>query len=140
MSVYSLDPDELGTFDLVMFFGLLYHLEYPLLGVEKVAAMMRKTLLMQSYSMVMPGREELPLARFQPDGIWSGPPENPIHDPTVLWEPNAACVKGMLQHVGLVNIEQLQGAPTGRRQAIVRRLRPKSPWNTSIQFRAEKAD
>lgn len=36
------------TFDLVMFFGLLYHLEYPLMGVEKVTAMTSGTLLVAS--------------------------------------------------------------------------------------------
>jgi tRNA (mo5U34)-methyltransferase len=51
MSVYEINTADLGTFDLVMFFGLLYHLAYPLLGVEKVAAVTSGTPLIQSYSL-----------------------------------------------------------------------------------------
>jgi tRNA (mo5U34)-methyltransferase len=43
-SIYALDPSVMGTFDLVMFFGLLYHLKHPLLGTKKVAAMTSGTL------------------------------------------------------------------------------------------------
>ena len=68
-SVYTLDPAVLGTFDLVMFFGLLYHLEYPLLGVEKVAAMTSGTLLVQSYTLETAALTDQSLARFRPHGI-----------------------------------------------------------------------
>ena len=137
-SVYVLDPAILGTFDVVMFFGLLYHLEYPLLGIEKVAAMTSGTLLIQSWTLETAWLTDQSLARFQPHGIMSGPKDNPIHDPTVYWEPNAACIRDMLDHVGLVNIERLAGRePTvGRR--IARRLRRgTSTWNSSAQFRAQ---
>src|SRR5580700_5307011 len=62
MSVYDLDPQELGTFDLVMFFGLLYHLPNPLLGVEKVAAMTSGTLLVQSRTLEIESLADVPLA------------------------------------------------------------------------------
>jgi len=35
-SVYDLDPKTLGTFDIVLFLGVLYHLKYPVLAVDKV--------------------------------------------------------------------------------------------------------
>ena len=35
-SVYNLDPDVLGTFDVVLFCGVLYHLRYPLLGIDNL--------------------------------------------------------------------------------------------------------
>ncbi len=138
LSVYSLDPAVLGTFDLVMFFGLLYHLEYPLLGIEKVAAMTTGTLLIQSFTMETSSLTDQSLARFRPHGVISGPKDSPIHDPTVFWEPNAACIEDMLDHVGLVNIERLSGpqSPLGRR--IARRLRHRT-WNSGAQFRAQAA-
>jgi tRNA (mo5U34)-methyltransferase len=141
MSVYELDPKEFGTFDLVMFFGLLYHVAHPLLAIEKVAAMTKGTLLIQSYTLETASEEEVPLARFQWNGIMSGPVENPIHDPTVFWEPNAACVNDMLRHVGFVNIERLPGPKPPPRTALVRRLRPRkyAMWNSSAQFRADKS-
>jgi tRNA (mo5U34)-methyltransferase len=35
-SIYDLDPDKLGRFDLVLCCGVLYHLRYPLLGLDNV--------------------------------------------------------------------------------------------------------
>jgi tRNA (mo5U34)-methyltransferase len=35
-SVYQLDPDVLGHFDVVLFCGVLYHLRYPLLGIDNL--------------------------------------------------------------------------------------------------------
>ena len=87
LSIYTLDPAVFGTFDLVMFFGLLYHLEHPLLGVEKVAAMTSGTLLVQSYTLETAALADQSIARFQPHGIESGPKDNPIFDPTVFWDP-----------------------------------------------------
>ena len=140
-SVYELDPSVMGTFDLVMFFGLLYHLKHPLLGIEKVAAMTSGTLLIQSWTLETTALTDQPLARFQAHGLASGPKENPVHDPSVYWEPNAACIRDMLDHVGLVNIERLPGLEPTTRERIVRRLRPRTypTWNGSTQFRAQAA-
>jgi tRNA (mo5U34)-methyltransferase len=38
-SIYDLSPDELDQFDLVMCFGVLYHLKHPMLAIERLAAM-----------------------------------------------------------------------------------------------------
>jgi tRNA (mo5U34)-methyltransferase len=35
-SVYDLDPERLGYFDTVFFCGVLYHLRYPLLGIDNL--------------------------------------------------------------------------------------------------------
>ncbi|MGF1582028.1 MAG: class I SAM-dependent methyltransferase [Gemmataceae bacterium] len=35
-SVYSLSPKTLGEFDVVLFLGVLYHLRYPLLAVDRI--------------------------------------------------------------------------------------------------------
>jgi tRNA (mo5U34)-methyltransferase len=142
MSIYDLDPSELGTFDLVMCFGLLYHLPDPLGGMQKLAAMASGTVLIQSYTIETSTMSDIPLARLQPHGLMSGPRENPIFDPTVYWEPNAACIGAMLDHVGLVDIERLPGPPPSGRERLVRRLRPRryAIWNSSAQFRARVAE
>ena len=36
MSVYDLNPEELGMFDVVAFTGLFYHLKHPLLAFERI--------------------------------------------------------------------------------------------------------
>jgi len=37
-NTYDLDPARLGTFDLVIYAGVLYHLRYPLLGLDRLRA------------------------------------------------------------------------------------------------------
>lgn len=39
MSVYEATPDRLGTFDVVFFFGVLYHLRHPLLALDLLSAL-----------------------------------------------------------------------------------------------------
>ena len=137
-SVYDLDPETLGTFDLVMFFGVLYHLQDPLLGIQKVAAMTSGTLLVQSRTLETFSTQ--PLAHFQEHGLLSGQKDNRIQDSSVIWLPNAACIRAMLSQVGMVNIEQIGGArkPTTR-ETVARRLFPKRypTWHSGAQFRAE---
>jgi tRNA (mo5U34)-methyltransferase len=35
-SVYTLSPRDLGTFDVILFLGVLYHLRYPLLALDRL--------------------------------------------------------------------------------------------------------
>ena len=38
MDVYELHPDKIGTFDIVLFMGVLYHVKHPLLALERVCS------------------------------------------------------------------------------------------------------
>ena len=37
--IYELTPERIGRFDVVLFFGVLYHLKHPLLALERVCAL-----------------------------------------------------------------------------------------------------
>jgi tRNA (mo5U34)-methyltransferase len=104
-SVYDLHPATFGTFDLVLFYGVLYHLKHPLLALEKIHAVCSGTLLMQTA--MCSNASDTPTAEFHPFGIDSGPPEDPHRDPTCFWFPNRACCIAMLAHAGYRRIEQL---------------------------------
>lgn len=47
--VYDIDPATLGTFDIVLFFGVLYHLKHPLLALEKVCAVTEDLALIETF-------------------------------------------------------------------------------------------
>jgi SAM-dependent methyltransferase len=49
LDVDELDPAEIGTFDYILFFGVLYHLRHPLLGLEKICALARDSVFIESY-------------------------------------------------------------------------------------------
>ena len=49
LDVEELTPERVGLFDYVLFFGVLYHLRNPLLGLEKICALTRDTALVETF-------------------------------------------------------------------------------------------
>lgn len=112
-SVYDLNPRGFGTFDIVFFFGVLYHLRNPILALEKIRTVCTGTMLLQTANMEIPSEGDAALARFYPFGMPSGPPEKPQFDPTVFWMPNASCTRAMVEHSGFQNVELLPSQNVG---------------------------
>src|SRR5712691_5486106 len=50
-SVYSLSPEKFGTFDLILFFGVLYHLRYPLLAIDRMRTVSKGDVLIETHTM-----------------------------------------------------------------------------------------
>jgi tRNA (mo5U34)-methyltransferase len=48
-SVYDLDVQTIGKFDIVLFFGVLYHLRYPLLALDKLYEVCAEDLYLESF-------------------------------------------------------------------------------------------
>lgn len=135
-NVYDLNPRTFGTFDVVFFFGVLYHLRHPLLALEKIFSVCAGTILLQTANFESRDLVDVPIAKFHPCGIQSGTPEKPMFDPTVFWLPNAECVRAMLKHVGFHQINTL----TENVGVVVRAQQPvktsgfppdqtKAPWS-----------
>jgi len=53
-SVYALTAAELGEYDIVLFFGVLYHLRYPLLAIDRIRAVSRGEVYVETH--VVPRR------------------------------------------------------------------------------------
>jgi tRNA (mo5U34)-methyltransferase len=89
-NLYELTAAELGTFDIVLFLGLLYHLPDPLGALRIVRNLTRQRIVLETLVLDF-GREldELPLMRFFAGSTWAG-------DPTNYWGPNVRCVEEML--------------------------------------------
>jgi tRNA (mo5U34)-methyltransferase len=109
MQVYDLARSE-ESWDLVLFMGVLYHLRYPLLGLDIVARRVRRLLIFQT--LTMPGTEEAePPADFsiheRERMLDPGWPRMAFiehrlaGDPTNWWAPNHAGVQAMLRSAGL---------------------------------------
>lgn len=68
-SVYELPP-EMGTFDIVLFLGVFYHLRYPLLALDRISEITDQYLLLESHfldnSLVLSDRSKVPLAEIDP--------------------------------------------------------------------------
>ncbi len=50
-SVYTLSPEALGEFDLILFFGVLYHLRYPLLAIDRIRGVSRGDVLIETHTL-----------------------------------------------------------------------------------------
>jgi tRNA (mo5U34)-methyltransferase len=90
-----IEPDDLsaekvgGTFDLVFFMGVLYHLRNPLATLEKVAAVTGDTLILETHVNLQFG-EKRSCAAFYPTDECNA-------DPTNWWGPNPLCVQDLLR-------------------------------------------
>ena len=89
-NLYELTPADVGTFDIVLFLGLLYHLPDPLGALRVVRNLTRQRMYLETLILDFGGElDELPLMRFFAGSSWAG-------DPTNYWGPNVRCVEEML--------------------------------------------
>lgn len=104
-NVYDLSPEQLGTFDVVLFLGVLYHLRHPLLALDRIRPLCRSLLIVESLvcdarvftgfetgeplAQLAPGLVDVPLAQFLPVGRYH-------RDSTNKWVPNAAGLRALL--------------------------------------------
>jgi len=51
LDVYDLHPDRIGTFDIVLFLGVLYHVKHPLLALERVCSVSTDMVIVESYAL-----------------------------------------------------------------------------------------
>ena len=110
MNVYDLEPGRLGTFDLVLFYGVFYHLKHPQHALERIRSICTGTLLFQTHTWEEPAVKDTPSARFYPHGMLSGL-QGEHYDATVFWLFNQACCTAMLDHVGFTELEVLSRDP-----------------------------
>ncbi|MDZ4278518.1 MAG: DUF1698 domain-containing protein [Dehalococcoidia bacterium] len=87
-----------GSFDIVLFFGVLYHERHPLLALEHLARLTREYAVVETHY-IRSGSQ--PLLRFYPGGSFN-------QDPTNFWGPTLTCVELMLKDVGFRTVSLLQ--------------------------------
>lgn len=96
--VLDLSPQTLGTFDVVLFLGVLYHMRHPLLALERVAAMTGELLIVESH--VIGGDANTPVMRFYPKDELEGDFSN-------WWGPSTSCIDAMLHDVGFDDVRMV---------------------------------
>ena len=131
VDVMSLSPERLGTFDVVLFLGVLYHVPDPLAALEKVSAMTADLLIVETViDMIGISR---PAAAFYPGRELND-------DPTNWWGPNEAAVAGLLEAVGFTRVECVTpppSAPYRAARAVWHALKGKNDLRSA--FRQDRA-
>jgi tRNA (mo5U34)-methyltransferase len=104
-SVYELSPQQLGTFDVVLFLGVLYHLRHPLLALERVCELTRHTAVIESHVIDNALNTPRPVMEFYEIDELGGQYDN-------WWGPNTQCLEQMIRSAGFVETQVLRREPT----------------------------
>ena len=114
MDVYDLARTS-ETFDVVLFLGVLYHLRYPLLGLDLVAEKVGGTLVLQTLTSPVGQTREVPTDLPFDDREQLADPAWPsmafiehrlADDPTNWWAPSPAALEAMIRTTGLTVVGQ----------------------------------
>ena len=98
MDVMDVTPENLGQFDVISMCGVLYHLRFPLLALEKVRAICRDLFLLETlYDLIS---IPTPAAAFYPGREFE-------NDPTTWWGGNPPCISAWLLSAGFRTAEMV---------------------------------
>jgi tRNA (mo5U34)-methyltransferase len=128
VEVLDISPETVGTFDVVFFLGVLYHMRHPLLALERMASVTNELLVVET--LVDMTFLKSPAAAFYPWQL--------LHDDTNWWGPNRAALLGMLRSVGFDRVvpypvkrfsaDRLRGLPAHAQMDA--RLMSSTPWRS----------
>jgi tRNA (mo5U34)-methyltransferase len=111
----TIDLESLGTFDVVLFSGVLYHLEEPLTALRRLAAVTDELAIVETAAVHTGALEKHAVCEF-----YEGDELNA--DETNWWAPNAPALAAMCRAAGFTRVDPL-GYPPAATSAPVTRYR-----------------
>lgn len=112
-------PETIGTFDLVLLLGVLYHLEEPLTAVRRAFALTANggTCVIETEAVEFPGVGKRAVCEFFPGQELNGDASN-------WWAPNAAALAGMCRAAGFASVRVLpKRQPLKKLRRIAKQLK-----------------
>jgi tRNA (mo5U34)-methyltransferase len=98
---------HLGSFDIVLFLGVFYHLKDPIAAIREINKITRETLVIETY-------HALELAPKPPAMIFY-PGRELANDPTNWWAPNISCVESLLTTFEFPRVVVTDGSAPNRK-------------------------
>lgn len=105
LSVYDITKEKLGSFDIVLFLGVLYHLRHPLLALEQVCEVTRDFAVIESHVIDKTRGGDEPVMEFYEFDELGGQYDN-------WWAPNFECMAKMARSAGFARVEMLYQTET----------------------------
>jgi tRNA (mo5U34)-methyltransferase len=96
--VCRLNPATLGTFDIVLFLGVLYHSKHPVLALERVCELATDMACVESLVIDHPGAGKTPAMEFYEGSELAGQFDNWVG-------PNTACLLAFCRTAGFARVE-----------------------------------
>jgi tRNA (mo5U34)-methyltransferase len=107
----TMDLSTLGQFDVVLYLGVLYHMEDPLRAMRRVFEVTAPggLVVIQSNAMEIPRLEDRPMCEFIPGRELN-------NDPSNWWIPNAKALEGLCRAAGFREVTIISGRPVPPRK------------------------
>jgi len=94
----NMDLGPLGTFDVVLYLGVLYHMQDPLGSLKRLAAVTKDLAIIETHAVAAPGYEHLELCEFYSSNQLNGDVSN-------WWGPNIKALEGLCHAAGFSKVE-----------------------------------
>jgi tRNA (mo5U34)-methyltransferase len=94
----TMDVETLGTFDVVFFLGVLYHMDNPLGALRRVASLANGLAIIETHAIIIPGYEHLEVCEFYSSNQLNGDISN-------WWGPNVKALEGMCRAAGFAGVD-----------------------------------
>ena len=91
---------RLGVFDVVLYLGVLYHMEDPMRALRRVAKVTREVAIITTQAVSVPGFEDRSLFEFFPGGELN-------NDVSNWWAPSVAALEGLCRAAGFSDVRLL---------------------------------
>jgi tRNA (mo5U34)-methyltransferase len=115
MSVYEISRERLGAFDIVLFLGVLYHLQHPLLALQRVCEVTSDVAVIESHTIDNILNTTSPIMEFYEMDELGGQYDN-------WWAPNSECLIKMIRAAGFVRTEIARSEMSSAAVKAYRRL------------------
>ena len=133
MDMEEVTVSNLGRFDYVLFFGVLYHLRHPLLALENVCALAKEAAFVESFvvdALDDGWQSTEPMMKFYPCDELGGQIDN-------WFGPNVSCLEALCRSAGFAQVRLEYRADTRAGFTCSRRprVRPgegEAPWVNSV--------
>jgi tRNA (mo5U34)-methyltransferase len=100
----TMDLSALGTFDVVLLLGVIYHLEEPLQALRRVRQLTRGFAAVETEAVLLPGPPGRPLWQFVDAAQLND-------DPTIFWVPTVEGLRAACLAAGFSRAEIVAGPP-----------------------------
>lgn len=98
----EVDLARLGTFDVVLYLGVLYHMRHPLAALERLAAVTGELAVIETEAIGLPLLGDLPFCEFFEGREMAGDASN-------WWSPTLAALEGMCRAAGFREVRTIVG-------------------------------
>lgn len=100
----KLDAARLGRFDMVLYLGVLYHMEDPLAAMRRVSALTGELAVIETEAVVVPGLEHVAFCQFFESNELNADVGN-------WWAPNLKALAGLCRAAGFAAVDVVAGPP-----------------------------